>query len=264
MPTGWVAVLPETLGLTGASGFLGTAIRAAAPDSTVVLSLGRHRGETPWNMESRLAPDLGTATAVVHCSWMTTPRDKETAAKNITASLTLLAAARARSARFIFVSSKSSNAATKSRYGRSKFEVEQAVLGYEHGLVIRPGTIQSASGSLGMLDETLGRIAGMSIGIRLKPDPTVPLVSLAQVVATVWSVVHDQNSAPAIVTLVDEWVPLGDLIDARRSSAPRISMPAPSALVGFGARIGRAIPLRAIRDSADSWLGFVDAGSDHN
>ena len=254
--------MSETLALTGASGFLGGAIRAAAPASTVVLSLGRHEGDTRWDMRSPSTPELGAASAVVHCAWLTTPRDKATSEKNITASLALLEAAKARSALFIFISSKSSNAATTSRYGRSKFAVEQAVLAYEHGLVIRPGTIQSASGSLGMLDETLGRLAGMSIGIRLKPDPQVPIVSLDRVVDTVWAAVPDQGSTPSIITLIDEWVPLGHLIEARRSTSPRITVPAPSSLVGLGARMGRALPLGAIRDSADSWLGLADAGID--
>ena len=255
--------LSETLALTGASGFVGGAIRSAAPASTVVMSLGRHHDDILWDMRSSRTPDLGAALTVVHCSWLATPRDKKTSTANITSSLALLEAAASRSARFIFISSKSSNATTRSRYGRTKFAVEHAVLAYERGLVIRPGTIQSASGGMGMLDETIGRIADMPIGVRLNPDPPVPLVRLDRVVDTVWAAVRDKNSTPSIITLIDEWRPLGDLIAARRNSAPRVTIPAPSALVGMGALMGRALPLGLVRDAADSWLGLADAGSFH-
>lgn len=252
-----MAELPS-LALTGGSGFLGAAIRASAPPGLDIVTLGRAPTDIPWDIRWGAQPQLPPVSALVHCAWITTPRDAPTAEANVAASLALLRTARSMEARFVFISSMSASPSTFSRYGRAKFTVERAVAAYPLGHVVRPGIIQSPEGSVGMLDATLARIAALPLRVRLSPDPPVPIVALARVVRAVWSAAMGERSAASPESLVDTWTELGELVEQRRSSNARITVAVPPQLVNASARIGRALPVTAVRDPADSWLGLVN------
>lgn len=248
----------RTVALTGGSGFLGAAIHAAAPPGCQIVSLGRAATDTPWDIRWGAQPELPPVSAIVHCAWITAPRDAATAEANVAASLALLRAARITQARFVFISSMSASPSTHSRYGRAKLAVEHEVASYPLGHILRPGTVQSPTGSVGMLDETLARIAGLPLSLRLRPDPQVPIVALSRVVDAVWSAVTHQVTAPSPELLVDTWADLGVLVEQRRRTRARLTLPVSPRLLSAGARVGQALPLTAVRDPADSWLGLVE------
>ena len=251
----------SAVAISGAHGFLGSALVEHLRDSTAVIRLGRHSGDRPWNLSDSLAPTLTDATAVAHCAWVVVPRTAATAKTNIAGSLALLDSAGAAEIPFIFISSMSASDATRSRYGRSKRAVEKRVLAYERGYVLRPGTIRDATGSIGMLGESLGRLADLPLDPHVSPSPYVPIVSRDRVVEEVTSRLSAPDSAPREVDLVDEWIPLDALMATltQRARRPKITIPS-SVITGACSAFQRAsIPL--FRDLADSWLGLMDASA---
>lgn len=263
--------MPHRVALTGASGFLGSAIAAAAPQGVEIDSLGRRFGDVPWDIEpgasgQALPLDLSGIDSVIHCAWALRPRDARTAARNVNAVRRLLAAAS--SARFVFVSSMSASDSTTSWYGRSKRAAELLVLGSAAGIVVRPGTIQDVDGGVGMLADTLGSIARLPARPRVAPEPFVPMVSLSRTVSVIWelalgTVASEQFVRPVApvepVELVDEWRALDDLVSSVSGSQSRVTVPVPRGLINGAVAATTLLPLPGLRDVADSWRGLMDA-----
>lgn len=255
--------MESSVAITGARGFLGSALVTALGPDHRVTSLGRHPGDEPWQLSDTHAPDLEGVQAVIHCAWAVTPRTSAVANVNIAGSLALLDEARRHGIPFVFISSMSASDSTRSRYGRAKREVEHHVLRYENGIVIRPGTIRDDAGGIGMLAASLGRLASLPVEARVNPDPLVPLVSLQRVV--------DESLTPALepattreVDLVDEWIPLSQLI---ASLAPqdttRRALRVPQTLITTASTVAQRAGVPPFQDLADSWLGLMDASRAH-
>ena len=263
--------MPHRVALTGASGFLGSAIADAAPEDAEIVSLGRHAGDVAWGIEpgasgQALPLDLSGIDTVIHCAWVLRPRDARTAVLNVDAVRRLLAAAPG--ARFVFVSSMSASDSTTSWYGRSKRAAERLVLASRHGIVVRPGTIQDADGGVGMLADTLGSIARLPARPRVTPEPFVPMVSLARTVSVIWDLAlgnaaSEQFVRPVApvepVELVDEWRSLDDLVSSVAGSRPRVLVSVPRGLINGAVAATTLLPLPGLRDVADSWRGLMDA-----
>lgn len=255
--------MSSSVAVSGAHGFLGSAVVEHLSATSEVILLGRHSGDRRWNLADTWAPPLGDVAAVVHCAWAVAPRTAATANTNIAGSLALLDSAQTAGLPFIFISSMSASDATRSRYGRSKRIVEKHVLNYERGHVLRPGTIRDATGGIGMLGESLGRLADLPLEAQVSPSPYVPIVSRNRVVEEVTSRLSASDSAPREVDLVDEWIPLDALMATltQRARRPKVSIPS-SIITGACSAFQRA-SIPPFRDLADSWLGLMDASARH-
>jgi nucleoside-diphosphate-sugar epimerase len=257
----YTRLMSNPVAVSGAHGFLGSAVVEHLRGSSDVIPLGRYPGDRAWDLRDTFAPSLGDVVAVIHCAWAVSPRTVTTANFNIAGSLALLDAARAADIPLIFVSSISASDATRSRYGRSKRAVERPVLAYERGVVLRPGTIRDASGGIGMLSESLGRLADLPLEARVSPSPYVPLVSLNRVVEAISKRLTNSTAVPREVDLVDEWLPLEALMASLTERASRPTVRIPSGVVtGASVALQRA-SIPPFRDLADSWLGLMDASA---
>lgn len=252
--------MASSLAITGAHGFLGSAILPALTEDQSVISLGRHPGDEPWQLTDTHSPTLEHASALIHCAWVVAPRTSSTANTNIAGSLALLDEARHQGIPFVFISSMSASDSTRSRYGRAKREVERHVLRYPQGSVIRPGTIRDEAGGIGMLGESLGRLTALPVQPRVTPDPAVPLVSLDRVVSVVMRHALAPGDDDREVDLVDEWIPLSALVTSFAPSAgPRRGVRVPQALITASTSVAQRASVSLFRDLADSWLGLMDA-----
>ena len=256
--------MDSTVAITGAHGFLGSAIRSTLDAEHHVTSLGRHPGDEPWQLSDNLPPDLDGTLALIHGAWAVAPRTSAVANMNIAGSLSLLDEARRHGIPFVFISSMSASDTTRSRYGRAKRAVERHVLTYEKGIVVRPGTIRDEAGGLGMLGASLGRLASLPVDAQVDPDPLVPLVSLERVVEESLKPVVAPADTPREIVLVDEWTPLSRLIAslAPDGTTKRV-IRLPQALITTASTVAQYASVPPFRDLADSWLGLIDAAHAH-
>jgi len=254
--------MPAQLFLTGASGFLGTALLQSCPAITVGRKpvTGHENifweiGEHPTLTTGTLGDRLNEGDCIVHLAWITNPRSSKTAILNEAATKVLLETAQVHGARFIFVSSMSADSTSDSHYGRAKWNMEKLVRPYENGIVIRPGVIESPNG-FGMLDETLNKVAGLPVNISISPQPRVPLVALDRVVTEIIQAI-DSGNAPTEIDCVDRWVTLGELVNTQRTKPARFTVRLPQRLITLGAKALHGLPLDPVRNPADSWLGLT-------
>jgi len=149
---------------------------------------------------------------------------------------------------------------TRSLYGQAKFALEQKVIAYSKGLVIRPGTVRDDSGRMGMLDDSLATLAALPVRLSIMPSPMVPLVSLDRLVSAIWSAALNDplHLDSRVLQLIDHWEPLENLVEVRRGSRRAPTVKVYSSWLTAPARLAHVLPLGRIRDSADSWLGLVD------
>lgn len=181
--------------VTGAAGFLGRAISerlAAAGHDVVALVRAAAPGLPPGMRvaECRL-PDrldetaLVGAAAVVHAAWATTETDPARAdAVNEEGTRRVVAAARAAGARVLFVSSIAARPDAPSRYGRSKWAMEQ-LLDPARDAVLRPGLVigPGASGLFGQLARIAARLHLVPVfGGGRQPLQTVHVAEVAEAV----------------------------------------------------------------------------------
>lgn len=252
--------MPSIVAISGASGFLGQAL-AHTPADAEIVTLGRHPGDLPFDMRQPAPIDLGSASSVIHAAWVLTPRTPAMARVNVAASTALLNAAIARNARFVFISTMSASASARSTYGSAKRAVEQAVLAYSNGVVIRPGIIRDEHGSTGMLETTLAQVAGLPVEVRIEPDPPAPLVALHRVVEASWVQALGPALANDVIELVDEWSTLNALVDRQRGDRKQPGVKIPAGAMNALMVFARHAPVGLARDAADSWLGLTDAGT---
>ena len=250
-------VNPGIVGLTGSSGFLGAAIAKGAPSETSIITFGRSGADRKWNFADESPADISGLSALIHCAWDTSSRNLETAALNVQGSKRLYSQARDAGIPFIFISSMSSRAQTKSTYGSSKYAVEAALEGDSKSRILRPGVIRDADGNVGLLTATLDKVAGLPVNVRVSPDPKVPLTSLDRVVQEVWQSLDSPFSSGPIV-IVDEWIALDALVSGRRNAGKRVSIPVPRALISAAVATAGLMPSDELRNLADSWRGLQD------
>jgi dTDP-4-dehydrorhamnose reductase len=257
------------LAVTGARGYLGQALLTSLNARSGIVSITT-LGRTPvpnypniaWDItgDISLAGEMPAMDCIVHMAWALTPRTAAVAKRNIAASGKLLQLARERDAVMVFISSMSANATSVSHYGHAKWVVEQNVVAYKKGIVIRPGVIASSEG-YGMLDQTLEKAANLPIAIEFRPDKMVPIVSRSKVTEVIESALTGpvplgQSGSPETIDCVDRWESLGQLVREQRVKPPRFTIHVSEKFATLGAKIAHRIPLSALRDPADSWLGL--------
>lgn len=168
--------------LTGASGYIGTHILAAARARGWTVTILAHRPgpeapgvrRLPWSLngpvpDAAFAPfdDAGPVEAVVHLAHQWSVEGEEASDINVIGSHALLAAARTHGvARFVFGSSISARPKALNRYGRVKAAVERQLTGPGE-VAARIGLVYG--GSRQAMWGTLCRIAGLA--------PVVPMLT---------------------------------------------------------------------------------------
>jgi nucleoside-diphosphate-sugar epimerase len=140
----------SVVGVSGASGYIGSAICQALKDAGhVVIRLGRDSksSDREFTLAKADSCDLSGMDTLIHCAWDLTASSWEAIrVNNIAATQTLIVRAKdAGIAQFIFISSMAAFVGCQSMYGRSKLLVEEAVLA-SRGTVVRPGTVYGGSG----------------------------------------------------------------------------------------------------------------------
>ena len=144
----------KTVGITGATGFVGGAlVRAFVRDGADVVAFVRDPARASLSVDVRMRPydldggppDLSGIDTLIHCAYAPSagPSD-DRVTLNVDAAAVLFRAARAHGARFVFMSSVNAGTAIASAYARQKRAIE-ADLGHE-ALILRPGLIAGAGG----------------------------------------------------------------------------------------------------------------------
>jgi nucleoside-diphosphate-sugar epimerase len=168
----------RTIGITGASGFLGRALAERfLRDGFAVVAYVRDparalpTGAVPRPYELGAEPDLDGVDALVHCAYAARAAlGAETVRRNVEGTLRLARAAAARGIRFVFVSSVNAAGAVRSAYAEQKRAIEAGLPA--EALVLRPGLIVGEGGAFA----SLARIARL---------PAVPLVGGGRLVQVV-------------------------------------------------------------------------------
>jgi nucleoside-diphosphate-sugar epimerase len=158
------------IAVTGANGYVGGRILARLRGSgTQAVALVRRPAEQAGPArryslgEPLAAGTLDEVDTVVHAAWDAAAPAGEVIATNTHGALPLLDAVAARGGRVVLISSLSAFAAARSRYGRAKYALEQAVL-QRGGSAVRPGLVfGAAAGGL------FGRLAGTASGQAMTP-----------------------------------------------------------------------------------------------
>jgi nucleoside-diphosphate-sugar epimerase len=250
--------------ITGASGFVGSAVTAMLTDGGErVREFRRHprpgRDDVAFALgEAALAPGaLAGIDVVVHCAWDLSLRDPAAVNRiNVAGSLRLLEAARAAGVkRFVFISSVSAFPGCRSVYGQAKLAVEGEVLAAE-GLVLRPGLVYG--------DPPRGIVAALE---RLTALPLLPifdgggqpfvLVHAADLARVVRAAGLDSGGGPGRLLAVAHPAETSfkDVLRLLSRRRPRfISVPSAIALgaLRITERIGLPLPFRH-----DSLIGMI-------
>lgn len=137
------------VGVTGASGFVGSAlVRRFSANGWVVTPLGRNE-ERHYDLANAVDPTAFAGLDVlVHTAYA--PGED-----NVAAAARLLRAAReARLEKILFMSSLAADAQSSSQYGRDKYAIEQ-MLNAKRDIAVRPGLVAGNGGLYGAMRETI-------------------------------------------------------------------------------------------------------------
>ncbi len=254
---------PPTVAITGASGFVGSALCAAFAARGWHVRAGVRRPPDYKGSGSpfvcNLPADLDETAfqgceVVIHAAWETRFRDARHArGTNIEGSRRVLRAARACGARVVFLSSCSAHPAARSHYGRGKIEVER-LLDSVRDLALRPGLVVGPG----------GLFARMVEGVRR--SPVIPLFDGGkQIVQTVGIEELVEATARAIDA---EWrgrlvvahpggIRFGEMMDviARQLDKPRLFLPVTATPFLWAARVGERLRL-PLPFSSENILGL--------
>ncbi|HTD34286.1 MAG TPA: NAD-dependent epimerase/dehydratase family protein, partial [Candidatus Elarobacter sp.] len=155
-------------GITGASGFVGSALcRAFRADGVPVVAFTRDAARvSAAGVEARPyaisdVPELAGIGVLVHCAIATEGEHDDVVRRNVDGALALYRAASRAGIRFVFVSSLSAEGEASSAYAEQKRRIESLLGG--DALIVRPGLIAGAGGLFQRLRATASR-------------PVVPLI----------------------------------------------------------------------------------------
>lgn len=158
---------PQSIGVTGASGFVGTAVSQALQQAGHrVVALGRRPVGAYEHRAYALGADVSTTVlhglnSVIHCAYDLSLTDSRTiAATNVDGTRALVAAAAETGTRVVLISSMSAYDGTNQIYGRAKLQSEADVLA-GGGDTVRLGLVWG--GDEGGMIGTLKRLAAAPI-----------------------------------------------------------------------------------------------------
>ena len=140
------------IGVTGASGYVGgrvlSHLRAQGIDAVALVRrpAPEEEGARRYALDAPLEDSaLEGLRMVVHAAYDLSQRGERVRAVNLSGSLPLLDALAAQGGRALLISSLSAYEGAPSEYGRTKLELERAVLERD-GIVLRPGLVFGANG----------------------------------------------------------------------------------------------------------------------
>jgi nucleoside-diphosphate-sugar epimerase len=211
------------LAVTGASGYMGTALCAAAINAGWnVLALSRRAPHVAgckfvaYDLAQPVdATALSGVTAVIHLASDTLHSDPD-AEFELGACRTLIDAAQNVGARFVYVSSQAARPDAPTGYGRTKWALEQLVLAAK-GVVVRPGLVYGGRGE-GLFGRLCSIVRRLPVLPALWPAPLVQLI-------------HIDDVAKALLAAADPLVP--------RSGVFEIADPEPTTFTTFLRAIAR-------------------------
>lgn len=240
--------------VTGATGYVGQRLvrRALAAGHTVVAATRRAPGlPVPWTKFDLDAPvpfaGPVTADAIVHLAAATGDETVDAPAE-LRAALALLEAARAASARLVFVSSQTARADAPTAYGRSKWQIEQALLP-AGAVVVRPGQVYGGPerGLFGTLVQAVRRLPVLPAFI---PAPGVQPVHVDDLAEALLRCAADPGLEGRVLC-IGEPAPVSftrflQAIAQGRLHRGRVLLPVPALLVRLAARVVPAPPLKRL------------------
>ncbi len=243
------------VGVTGATGFLGTHLTAAlskSATSSVVPLVRSPSGPVDHMYTFGRPPDpelIRSLDTVVHLAWETNSRSVDSAQASVRASMELADVALLSGKRFIFVSTMSAQGGPNSRYAASKIDVEQFVLS-KGGVVLRPGLIIS-SPPVGLWK--LLAQAGRSPVIPMPAHARVFVVRLAILLEDLARLIeHDQQPLNTTATSVrlDELISIASSRHVKPVPIPaRVMRPVSRALGSIESTESLADSLRGIMET---------------
>ncbi len=249
--------------ITGATGYIGRRLVAAALGSGygVVAAVRDPRRMAPAPGLTAAAYDLGDYSdldellagieAIVHLAVILDPEPGSDQDPNTRGSRRLLAAARRQGVRrFVFLSSQSAREDAPTRYGRSKWQVEQ-MLTASGEVAIRPGMVSGgpSRGVYGQLLRLLKRSAVMPV---IRPGAPLYPVHVDDLCAVILAVAAGDEpagglarAAPASATAFGEYL---RMLAAERLGRRPWRIPVPAALALTLARVAGALGLPVSRE----------------
>jgi nucleoside-diphosphate-sugar epimerase len=260
-----------TVGITGAGGYLGSALDASLRSKGV--QVVQYRRSAPTSVEESNVryfelgqrPEPGAfegVTCLVHAAWdLRETNQRRNWECNVEGSKRLLSAALGDGVqRFIFVSSMSAYFGTRQNYGISKLAVERAVLEAQQ-LVVRPGLVYG--GSPGGMVLTLSKLARLPV-IPVFRNAKLFTAHIDDIVAALEMLVHRREVPSGVLGLANESsTPFPSLMRALAtevgSTSSTLPVPWHPLLWSLQAaeKIGVPLPVRS-----DSLLGLVRGPQD--
>ena len=243
--------------VTGAGGYIGErAVAAFLRAGHTVVAGGR---KPVGSLESyrfdlsspQVAPLAVGVDVVMHLAADTTGSGDDTAmAREVVSAAALVQAAQDAGARFVFVSSQTACADAPTRYGRSKFQIEQRVLA-AGGAVVRPGQVYGGR-ERALFGTLVALVRGLPALPAFLPAPLIQPVhvdDLAQALVTI--AMRADLGGRVLAVGAPEPVSFTTFlraIAAERVRRPRLFVPVPALLVTLGRAVtgGRAAPLERL------------------
>lgn len=254
---------PRSCLITGAHGYLGSALRAYLVDAGwhVMAATRRPRGkdEIAYTLGDESAPEaLSQVRALVHCAYDFQPISwSEIHRINVLGTCRLIEQARwAGIGTIVTISSISAYPGCRSLYGRAKLLMEEATLA-AGGIVLRPGLIHGGT-NRGMFGRLAAQVAGKRPVPLLAGHPCtqhlIPMGDLASLIDAILSR-RVSPKGPWTVAHPRPW-PLRDLLQAMAGKRRVRFIPVPWQLVWLALRCAEAGGLRPAFKS-DSLLSLV-------
>ncbi len=220
--------MPERVAITGATGYLGSALSAMFLSAGwSVLALSRHKPSLPgitwhhWSLGTPLAPEVLVDTKyVIHCAYDRQPPSSPASWQvNVEGSRQLFAQLSTTN-RLILISSIAAQPNLKQRYGSHKYAIEQLALAHG-GMAIRPGLIIGTP-----LGGILANLANLST-VPILPLPAATavqyLTSMDALCNHIWSIVNAPTWSPQSTTIVTQGpISMQALLRQLRPSIPVI------------------------------------------
>ncbi|WP_457967234.1 sugar nucleotide-binding protein [Pseudomonas sp. R4-84] len=236
--------------ITGATGYIGQRLSAlaAASGHEVICATRRPCAAAhawlPYDLRGP-APECPAGTqALIHLATDTAHTDPD---EELRAAQALIRCARQGSAKFVFISSQTAEAAAPSVYGRTKWRIEQDVLA-AGGTVVRPGQVYGGPerGLFGLLCGLVRRSPFIPV---LLPAPRVQPIHVDDLAASILAVVERDDIRAEILNLgAARPITFGHFlmsIATHRVRATRLPIPVPVALLRLLRRsLGQSLSMK--------------------